>query len=131
MTAFALQNTFDLKIICFLFLCVYIGNEYDSLLKNFTIQHIELPLHVQKDLDEHARFKRKFGLYAMDLVFLSEFQCTTMNQTIEKKVLILQTKRRLKQIEKDSAKTKNDLIVAKKYVKFLFFASLQSHSEPI
>lgn len=76
---------------------------------------------MQKDLDEHARFKRKFGLYAMDLAFLSEFQCTTMEQTSEKKVLILQIKRRLKQIEKEAAKTKNDLNVAKKYVHLFFF----------
>lgn len=79
---------------------------------------------MQKDLDEHARYKRKFGLYAMDLAFLSEFQCTTMDQTIEKNVLILQTKRRLKQIEKEAVKTKNGLIVAKKYVQFLFTLTL-------
>lgn len=92
----------------------YIGNEYDSLLKQFTIQHIELPLNVQKDLDEHARLKRKFGLYAMDLPFLMEFQCTTMMHTIEKKELIMQTNRQLQLIEKEAVKTKNDLLVAKK-----------------
>lgn len=102
------------------FVYLYVGIEYDALLKNFTIQHIELPLHMQKELDDHARFKRKFGLYAMDLAFLSEFQCTTMEQTIEKKVLILRTKHRLKQIEKEAARTKNDLAVAKKYVQFPF-----------
>lgn len=99
---------------------VYVGDEYDSLLKNFQIQHIELPLPMHKDLDEHARFKRKFGLYAMDLAFLSEFQCTTMEQAIEKKVLILQMKRRLKQIEKEAAKTKHDLNSAKMYVRSFF-----------
>lgn len=104
----------------FLFWGVNIGNEYDSLLKNFQIQPIELPLHTQKDLDEHARFKRKFGLYALDLALLSEFQCTTINETIEKRVLILQMKRRLKQVEKEAAKTKNDLNVAKKYVQLSF-----------
>lgn len=87
-----------------------------------------MPLHVQKDLDEHTRFKRKFGLYAMGLTFLSEFQCATMYQTIEKKVLILQTKRRLKQIEKDAAKTKNDIIVGKKYVPLTRSLCLQLQS---
>lgn len=98
--------------------CQSTGKEYDALLKNFRIQYIELPLHMQKDLDDHAQFKRKFGLYAMDLAFLSAFQCTSMEQTIEKQVLILRTKRRLKQLEKEASKTKNDLIVTKKYVQF-------------
>lgn len=98
--------------------CPYIGNEYDSLLKHFSTQHNELPSQIQKDIDHHTRFKRKFGLYAMDLPFLSEFQCTTMEQTIEKKMLILRTKRRLKHIEKEADKTKNDLIIAKSYVQF-------------
>lgn len=109
-----------LKMISFNFFFVipFVGNEYDTLMKNFQIQPIESPLHMQKDLDEQARFKRKFGLYALDLALLSEFQCTTMDQTIEKRVLILQMKRRLKQIGKEAVKTKNDLNVAKKYAQF-------------
>lgn len=96
-------------------LCV-IGTEYDSLLKQFSMQPIELPLHMQKSADDHAQFKRKFGLYAMDLPFLLEFQCTTMVQAIDKKELILRAKRRLKLIEKEAVKTKTDVTVANTYV---------------
>lgn len=55
--------------------------ESNLLFKNF---HIQYKFSLFVHLNEHAQFKRKFGLYAIDLAFSSDFQRTKMEQTIEK-----------------------------------------------
>lgn len=70
---------------------------------------------MQKDLDEHALFKRKLGLYAMDVTILSEFNTINTEQNIAKKIAIMKAIRCNEQIEKQLAKTNNDLIEAKRY----------------
>lgn len=64
---------------------------------------------MQKDLDEHALFKRKLGLYEMDLSLLSEFYCITDEKNIGKKIAILKAVECNKQIEKQLAKLKCNL----------------------
>lgn len=70
---------------------------------------------MQKDLDEHALFKRKLGLYAMDMSILSEFNTTNTEQNIGKKIAIMKAIRCNEQIEKQLAKTNSDLAEAKRY----------------
>lgn len=77
--------------------------------------YMDLPPTMQKDLEKHAQFKRTLGLYDMDLSFLSEFYCTIAEKNIGKKVAILKAKRSNEHIEKELAKTNNDLIKAKRY----------------
>lgn len=70
---------------------------------------------MQKDLDEHAQFKRKLGLYDMDLTSLSIFYCTNTEQNIGKKIAILKAINCNEQIEMHLAKTNSDLTEAKRY----------------
>lgn len=75
---------------------------------------MDLPPNIQKDLHEHAQFKRKLGLYAMDLVFLNEFYCTHTANNIEKKTALLRIKYKIEQIENALTITNKDLTDAKK-----------------
>ncbi|XP_055315563.1 uncharacterized protein LOC129575676 [Sitodiplosis mosellana] len=90
-------------------------NEYDTLLKHFSLPHIDLPPNMQKDLDEHAEFKRKLSLYAMDSSFLSDFYCTNTEKNIGKKIAILKSFGCNEQIEKQLIKTKSNLAEAKSF----------------
>lgn len=69
---------------------------------------------MQKNLDEYAQFKRKLGLYAMDLVFLSEFYCIRTEQNIEKKTAIARIKYKNEQIEEELITINKDLTDTKK-----------------
>lgn len=71
---------------------------------------------MQKDLDEHAQFKRKLGLYEMNLVFLAEFECINMEKNIEKKMSILNIKRNHEDIDKQLEETNDKLAEAKWYI---------------
>lgn len=71
---------------------------------------------MQKDLDEHAQFKRKLGLYAMDLVFLAEFDCINTEKNIEKKISILTAKNNNEEIEKQLVEANKNLAEAKRQV---------------
>lgn len=72
---------------------------------------------MQKDLEQYAQFKRKLGLYSMDLSFLSEFYCTIIEKNIEKKMSILRATRCNEEIEEQLAKTNNDITEYIRYIK--------------
>lgn len=92
-----------------------LGNDYDTLLKYFSLSHIDLPPNIQKDLDEHAMFKKKLGLYDMDSTFLSEFYSTNAEKNIGKKIAILKATSANEQIEKELTKNNSSLTEAKRY----------------
>lgn len=77
---------------------------------------MDLPPNMQKDLDDYAHFKKKLGLYAMDLSFLSEWYCTTAEQNIAKKISILKANAFNEQIEMKLKKTNDNLAEVKMYI---------------
>ncbi|XP_031620052.1 uncharacterized protein LOC116338746 [Contarinia nasturtii] len=94
-------------------------NEYDLLLKHLSLSYTDLPLNMQKELDEYALYKRKLGLHTMDMGTLSEFYCTNTERNIGKQIAILKARACNEQIEKDLAKTKSALIEAKSFANIL------------
>lgn len=84
------------------------------LLKNIGLPYSDLPLPMQKDLDEHAMYKRKLGLHTLDMANLSEFYCTNTEKNIGKKIAILKARACNEKIEKQLAKTNNALTEAKR-----------------
>lgn len=71
---------------------------------------------MQKQLEEHAQFKNKLGMYAMDLSLLSEFYCTTSERNIEKKIAIMYASHCNQKIEKHLHQVNNQLADAKRYI---------------
>lgn len=104
----------EIKCNSFIFFTRSTGNEYESLLKQFSIQYMDLSPNMQKDLDEYAQFQRRLGLYAMDLVFLSEFYCIRTEKNIDKKTAISRIKYKTEQIEEELVTINKDLNDVKK-----------------
>lgn len=69
---------------------------------------------MQKDLDDYAQFKKKLGVYAMELSFLSELYCTNAEQNIAKKITILKAIAFNEKIEKKLAETNSKLADVKR-----------------
>lgn len=72
---------------------------------------------MQKDLEQYAQFKRKLGLYSMDLSFLSEFYCTITDKNIEKRMSIVRATRCNEEIEEQLVKTNTDIAEYLRYNK--------------
>lgn len=85
-------------------------------MKHFSVQINDLPPSTQKDLDEHAQFKKKTGLYEMDSSYLSEWYCTNAEKNIGKKIAILKFIASTEKNEKKLVETNNNLTEVKKYV---------------
>lgn len=85
-------------------------------MKHFSVQINDLPPSIQKDLDEHAHFKKKTGLYEMDSSYLSEWYCTNAEKNIGKKIAILKFIASTEKNEKKLVETNNNLAEVKKYV---------------
>lgn len=76
--------------------------------------HNDLPPNMQKCLDERSQIQRNLGLETMDPPILLELHCTNTEQNIGKKIAIMKAIVCNEKIEKQLAKTNDDLTEAKR-----------------